>query len=103
MVKLLVRMNESRAAEVFRDSLPVAGRDGTLAGRLRGARTAERIEAKTGTITYVNALAGYAQTAAGEPLAFVIICNEETAPKGGTRPLDAVVTLLATYPDFRSN
>jgi serine-type D-Ala-D-Ala carboxypeptidase/endopeptidase (penicillin-binding protein 4) len=101
MVKLLVRMNESKAAAVFRDSLPVAGRDGTLAGRLRGAHTAERISAKTGTITYVNALAGYATTAQGEPFAFVIICNEETARTDGTRALDTVAALLAAYPDFR--
>ncbi len=101
MVKLLVRMNESRAAQVFHDTLPIAGRDGTLAGRLRGARTIERVSAKTGTVTYVNALAGYATDAAGEPLAFAIICNEETDHTGGTHALDAVVTLLATHPDFR--
>jgi D-alanyl-D-alanine carboxypeptidase/D-alanyl-D-alanine-endopeptidase (penicillin-binding protein 4) len=99
-VKLLVRMTRSQAAAAFRASLPVAGRDGTLAGRLRGARIAEHISAKTGTITYVQALAGYAATAQGEPLAFAIICNEETDRRAATEAVDAIAALLAAYPDF---
>ncbi len=99
-VKLLQRMTTSQAAEVFRASLPIAGRDGTLADRLRGARTVERINAKTGTITYVHALSGYAAAADGEPLAFSIICNEETDRAPGSNALDAIATLLATYPNF---
>ena len=99
-VKLLARMTRSPAAAAFRASLPVAGRDGTLAGRLRGARTAEHISAKTGTITYVQALAGYAETAQGEPLAFAIICNEETDRRPATNTVDAIAALLAAYPDF---
>ncbi len=78
----------------------MAGRDGTLAGRLRGARTAERLSAKTGSLTYVNALAGYATTAAAEPLAFVVICNEQTARNAGTQTLDSIAALLVAYPDF---
>ncbi len=103
MVKLLVRMSQSPAAQVFRASLPLAGRDGTLAGRLRGARTAEHVSAKTGALTYVHALSGYTTTADGEPLAFAIICNEETARTPGSRAADALVGLLATYPDFASS
>lgn len=99
-VKLLQRMAASPAAEVFRASLPIAGRDGTLADRLRGARTVARINAKTGSITYVHALSGYATAADGEPLAFAIICNEETDRAPGTHALDAIATLLATYPNF---
>ncbi len=99
-VKLLQRMAASPAAEVFRASLPIAGRDGTLVERLRGARTVERINAKTGTLTYVHALSGYATAADGEPLAFAIICNEETDRAPGTNIIDAIATLLATYPNF---
>ncbi|HEX8068399.1 MAG TPA: D-alanyl-D-alanine carboxypeptidase/D-alanyl-D-alanine-endopeptidase [Pyrinomonadaceae bacterium] len=99
-VRLLVRMSQSQAASVFRASLPLAGRDGTLAGRLRGARTAGHIAAKTGTITYVQALAGYADAADGEPLAFALYCNEETTEARGERTLDAVAALLAQYPDL---
>jgi D-alanyl-D-alanine carboxypeptidase/D-alanyl-D-alanine-endopeptidase (penicillin-binding protein 4) len=81
---------------LFRDSLPVAGRDGTLKYRLRSLASG-RIQAKTGTLTYINSLSGYAVTADDEPLAFSIICNNETAEAQGTRPLDSIATLLATY------
>jgi D-alanyl-D-alanine carboxypeptidase/D-alanyl-D-alanine-endopeptidase (penicillin-binding protein 4) len=102
-VKLLVRMNTSQAAAAFRDSLPIAGRDGTLAGRLRGTRTAEHINAKTGTITYVHALAGYATNAAGDPLAFAILLNDETGPGPVTNAIDRIAALLSVYPDFSAD
>jgi D-alanyl-D-alanine carboxypeptidase/D-alanyl-D-alanine-endopeptidase (penicillin-binding protein 4) len=95
-VHLLVSIARTPAATVFRDSLPVAGRDGTLKFRLRSA-AAGRILAKTGTLTYINSLSGYAVTADDEPLAFSIFCNNETAEAKATRPIDAIATLLATY------
>ena len=76
-VKLLSRMAASQRAAVFRDSLPVAGRSGTLRSRLRGT-TAERIVAKTGTLTHITSLSGYATAANGETLAFSILCNDAT-------------------------
>lgn len=53
--------------------LPVAGRDGTLARRARGA--AGRVRAKTGTLTGVLALSGYAEAADGEELVFSLLVN----------------------------
>ncbi|HEY0385114.1 MAG TPA: D-alanyl-D-alanine carboxypeptidase/D-alanyl-D-alanine-endopeptidase [Pyrinomonadaceae bacterium] len=95
-VKLLMSIARTPAATVFRDSLPVAGRDGTLKFRLRSAASG-RILAKTGTLTYINSLSGYAVTADDEPLAFSIFCNNETSEAKATRPIDAIATLLATY------
>lgn len=95
--RLLALMAASPAAEAFRGSLPVAGRDGTLAGRLRGAARG-RVAAKTGALTYVDALSGYATTADGEPLAFSIICNDETSPTPATRVIDEIAALLISYP-----
>lgn len=93
--RLLINIARRPVASVFRDSLPVAGRDGTLKYRLRAV--AGRILAKTGTLTYITSLSGYAVTDDDEPLAFSIICNNETADARGTRPIDAIATLLATY------
>lgn len=101
--RLLARISETPSAEVFRASLPVAGRDGTLSGRLRGTPAAsakEPVAAKTGSLTYVNSLAGYARTSDGEPLAFAIFCNDETGRSSSTRAIDALVLLLTRYPDF---
>lgn len=97
-VRLLRHMWQSQTSAIFRDSLPVAGRDGTLGHRLRGAKTAERIAAKTGVLTYTNSLSGYAMAADGEPLAFSIICNDEIERPSAIRLIDAIVEIITTYP-----
>jgi D-alanyl-D-alanine carboxypeptidase/D-alanyl-D-alanine-endopeptidase (penicillin-binding protein 4) len=94
--RLLAAMTSTPNAEVFRDSLPVAGRDGTLKFRLRSTG-AGQITAKTGTLTYVNSLSGYATTPDDEPLAFSIICNDETGAESSTRVIDAIAASLAKY------
>lgn len=84
---------QSNYAQVFIDSLPVAATDGTLGGRL--GKVKGDVMAKTGTVTYVNSLAGYAQnTAAGENLTFAIICNNQTRKAEATVVIDKIATLL---------
>jgi D-alanyl-D-alanine carboxypeptidase/D-alanyl-D-alanine-endopeptidase (penicillin-binding protein 4) len=97
LADLLVAMARHPQAEAYRASLPVAGVDGTLAGRLRGARTAAHLVAKTGTLRHVTALAGYATPVAGEPLAFVILVNHATTPMEEVRAaVDQVAAAIAT-------
>lgn len=57
---------------VLRDSLPVAGVDGSLEDRFAGenAIAHERVQAKTGSITGVRSLAGFVTGEDDEPLAF---------------------------------
>ena len=65
-----------RHPEVFaplKRALPTSGVDGTLAHRMKGTPAAGRVHAKTGTVTGVSSLAGYARAADGRLLAFVII------------------------------
>jgi serine-type D-Ala-D-Ala carboxypeptidase/endopeptidase (penicillin-binding protein 4) len=93
--RLLAAMAKTPSANVFRDSLPISGRDGTLRSRLN--RASGRILAKTGTLTYTNSLSGYATTADDEPLAFSIICNDETIKESSTEVIDAIAILLAQY------
>ncbi len=101
--RLLALMAGRPEAKVFHDSLPIAGRDGTLSFRLRGASVAgqPRVAAKTGSLTYVDSLSGYATTAAGEPLAFSIFCNDDTTRAASSRVIDAIVALLVAYPGTR--
>ena len=73
--RALVYAAQCEFADDFESSLPVAGTDGTLRGRL--GKVSGKIAAKTGSIKYVNALAGFAN-AKDETLAFVIICNSAT-------------------------
>lgn len=93
--RLQAAMAKSPAAKVFLDSLPVAGRDGTLSGRL--GTTGGRVQAKTGTLSYNNSLSGYVQGADDEPYAFAIICNDETARGSSVAVIDAIARLLADY------
>ncbi len=59
----------------WRDTLPVAGVDGSLAGRFRNSPLKGKLWAKTGTLNETNALSGYLQTASGKTLAFSILVN----------------------------
>lgn len=57
----------------FYESLPIAGIDGTLQYRMKKTPAYRKVHAKTGSVTGVSSLAGYAKAANGHQLAFVII------------------------------
>ena len=78
MVSLLAAMDRHRYAQVFRDSLPLAGVDGSLRYRMKGTPAEGRIQAKTGGLRNTAALAGYATTRRGERVAFAILVNHHT-------------------------
>lgn len=80
----------------FISALPVAGVDGTLKHRLRNI--AWKVRAKTGTMTGVVALAGYAVNRDKDLLAFVIIVNGRNGMGWKYRALeDNIVTALTRY------
>jgi D-alanyl-D-alanine carboxypeptidase/D-alanyl-D-alanine-endopeptidase (penicillin-binding protein 4) len=81
LVRLLAFLANGPNADALREMLPVAGVDGTLAGRMRGTPAAGNVHAKTGSMTYVNCLAGYVTSAAGEHLAFAILLNDYAPPE----------------------
>lgn len=57
----------------FYDALPIAGVDGTLQYRMKKTSAFRKVHAKTGSVTGVSSLAGYAKASNGHQLAFVII------------------------------
>lgn len=76
LVTVLRRMDRSEAAEAWRGSLPMAGRTGTLAQRMRGTYAEGNMRAKTGTLTGAISLAGYVTDEVnGEDVAFAIVEN----------------------------
>ncbi|HEX9006352.1 MAG TPA: D-alanyl-D-alanine carboxypeptidase/D-alanyl-D-alanine-endopeptidase [Bacteroidota bacterium] len=83
---------------VYNSSLPVAGEDGTLARRMRGTPAERRLRAKTGTLSGVTSLSGYAPGADGELLGFSMIMANFAGP---TRPYravqDSIGVLLSTW------
>jgi D-alanyl-D-alanine carboxypeptidase/D-alanyl-D-alanine-endopeptidase (penicillin-binding protein 4) len=96
--RLLLSLSRTASAAVFRESLPISGRDGTLGGRLK--TIIDRVSAKTGSLTYDNSLSGYLTTANGELLAFSIMCNDQTGHIDSTRLIDQILVLLAALPDL---
>ena len=58
----------------FVAALPVAAADGTL--EKRAGEAANRVRAKTGLLTRITSLSGYAMSADGQPLVFSILVNE---------------------------
>ena len=94
--RLLLAMSRTASAPIFRDSLPAAGQDGTLGGRLREFKG--RVSAKTGSLAYDNSLSGFATSASGEDLAFSIMCNDQTGRASSVRLIDQIVAILAGYP-----
>ena len=91
--RALIAAAQSNYSQIFIDSLPISGTDGTLGGRL--GKIKGKVMAKTGTITFVNSLTGYAQSESGETFAFAVICNNQTRRNNPNRVIDSVVLTLA--------
>jgi D-alanyl-D-alanine carboxypeptidase/D-alanyl-D-alanine-endopeptidase (penicillin-binding protein 4) len=73
---LLRYMYASPNRDGWVDTLPIGGEDGTLATRFRKDKRASQIRAKTGSLSHVNALSGYA----GDRYAFSILVNNSNVP-----------------------
>jgi D-alanyl-D-alanine carboxypeptidase/D-alanyl-D-alanine-endopeptidase (penicillin-binding protein 4) len=98
MVQLLQYIATRPWANALHDMLPVAGVDGTLEWRMRDGPATAKVYAKTGSMGYVHCIAGYATTADGQRLAFVIMLNNYDRSGGepsANRDIDAIVQLLA--------
>ena len=73
--KLLAAMAADREnGPAFIDSLPVAGREGTVADRMRGTAAEGNCATKTGTLSGASALSGYC-TAGGHTVVFSVLNN----------------------------
>ena len=100
VVALLRAMMRHPEAGVFQDALPVAGRDGTLSGRMIGTAAEGVVHAKTGTLRWAHGLAGYVLPEQGRSLAFCVLLNryhpgpEDPPPRD---ELDRLAILLAEW------
>lgn len=79
----------------FRETLPIGGVDGTLAGRFRGTSLQGRIFAKTGTINATNALAGWFTARSGRTFTFAAYANDVPEGVSATRSVDATLVKIA--------
>jgi len=76
----------------FRESLPIAGVDGSLADRFKDLNPAAHIYGKTGSLGGVKSLSGYAVTPKGEQIVFSVVSNNLSTPaKRVTDVIDSLV------------
>jgi D-alanyl-D-alanine carboxypeptidase/D-alanyl-D-alanine-endopeptidase (penicillin-binding protein 4) len=95
LVKLLQFMYNSPYRKDWLSLLPVGGQDGSLKVRFRKTSAAGRIFAKTGALTHVNSLSGYAERSDGSVLAFSFLANNQGARSADVRAvLDKICVLL---------
>jgi D-alanyl-D-alanine carboxypeptidase/D-alanyl-D-alanine-endopeptidase (penicillin-binding protein 4) len=97
MVMLLQYAAKQPWAELYSQTLPVAGLDGSLADRFHSTIAQGRVLGKTGSLDHVKSLSGYATTLSGEKVAFSIFCNNFDVP--GRRAQDAVDRIVEAIVD----
>ena len=86
-------------AEIFQpfyEALPIAGVDGTLSSRMKKSKAYKNVHAKTGTVTGVSSLAGYAKAPNGHQLAFAIINQNVMKSRQARTFQDKVCDILCT-------
>ncbi len=93
---VLAYMSRQPEYEAFRAALPAGGEpESTLRYRLSGVP----VRAKTGSLEFVRALSGYATTAGGHEVAFVIFANHYDAPSYRiTQTIDRIARTIAATP-----
>ncbi len=89
-------LTKDKAYTAFYNSLPVAGKTGTLKNSFKGTSAENRIHAKTGSFNRVRSFAGYGTTKNGEQIAFSLIANNFDCSNNEMRTkLERIVVLIA--------
>jgi D-alanyl-D-alanine carboxypeptidase/D-alanyl-D-alanine-endopeptidase (penicillin-binding protein 4) len=95
VVKLLRYMYASPARANWISLLPVGGQDGTLSTRFGEGRVNGRIHAKTGSLSHVSALSGYAERPDGRWVAFSLLVNNYNGATADVRRvMDGICALI---------
>src|SRR3954471_15836037 len=92
--KLLRYIYTQPWAEKFEDTLPRSAVDGGLRERLNHDHAKEHVRAKTGVYEHVRTLAGYAQTASGQNVAFSIMANNTLEGHHATEVIDRIASAI---------
>ena len=84
--------------DAFYGSLAVGGVSGTLERRYAVGDARGNVRAKTGFITGARTLSGYVTSAAGDRIAFSLMCNSYSVPTSEVNQAqDRIVEMLADY------
>ncbi len=95
VVALLQYCHKQPWGKAFEDTLPVAATDGSLSDRFRNTSAAGVVHAKTGSLSHVYSLSGFATTKSGDHIVFSVMTNNNNmATKKALDTIDAVVIRL---------
>jgi D-alanyl-D-alanine carboxypeptidase/D-alanyl-D-alanine-endopeptidase (penicillin-binding protein 4) len=98
VVQLLLIMRRHPHGKLFIETLAQPGEDGSMRRRYDSPVLRGRLRAKTGTISGVRTLAGYATRPDGTTLAFALLINGEAPNTLPTQVAEALVTPAAVGP-----
>ncbi|MFM6933816.1 MAG: D-alanyl-D-alanine carboxypeptidase/D-alanyl-D-alanine-endopeptidase [Flavobacteriales bacterium] len=95
---LLKAMSSSSNAEVFKNTLPIAGKTGTAKSLCKGDVGEGRVFAKSGSMQGVKSFAGYVDSVTGRKIAFAIIVNDFNCSGNQlTIRMEKILNALAQY------
>ena len=97
VVRLLRSVRSEDFGGAFVRSLAVAGREGTVANRMRGSAAAGHCRTKTGTISGVSNLSGYCFNRSGKPIVFSILMASVRNLALAHLEQDRMAALIARY------
>ncbi|MEL6814658.1 MAG: D-alanyl-D-alanine carboxypeptidase/D-alanyl-D-alanine-endopeptidase [Cyanobacteria bacterium J06598_3] len=100
LVDTLQAMAKTSNATIYKNSLAVAGRSGTLRNRMRGTNAEGRFQGKTGTLSGTYTLSGYLNPPNHPPLALSILVNDTNSSGRDVRSLiDQIVAHASNLDD----
>jgi serine-type D-Ala-D-Ala carboxypeptidase/endopeptidase (penicillin-binding protein 4) len=95
LVKTLRTMSQSSQSKFYRQSLAIAGVNGTLKNRFHNTAIQGHLFGKTGTLTGINSLAGYIYLPNYPTLAFsILINNSEVSNQEIKQAIDKIILTL---------
>ena len=97
LARFLDAMREQEVGQEFIEDLAVAGKEGTVDGRMRGTAAYGRCRVKTGTLTGVSNLSGYCFNASGRTMIFSILMGSAYDTSRAHLYQDRIAGLVASY------
>jgi D-alanyl-D-alanine carboxypeptidase/D-alanyl-D-alanine-endopeptidase (penicillin-binding protein 4) len=97
VVNLLLAMRGDPVGDEFIQDLALAGREGTVDGRMRGTAAYGRCRVKTGTLTGVSNLSGYCFNTSGRVMAFSVLMNGVGDLSLAHLDQDRIAGIVASY------
>jgi len=91
---ILHGLHHSPVGEVFRNSLPVAGQNGTIRNFGNGTNFDGRYRAKTGTMDGIKCVAGYLRASSGQEYVLVFLFNHYQGSHGSA--VGAMESVIST-------